>query len=117
MILSLPSWVFIVDSRLRGKDGKFCKGLLDGRGIKGEGEQDNTNTRPVIADLIRNPEGKGHGAYNKTKQPTRPSYWLQGSIHRARHGRARHLGHCGLDPQSRGAGHPSLHAPLTVIPA
>ena len=43
---------FPIDSRLRGNDGRFCKGLLDGRGIKGEGdptlalgsegEQDNT---------------------------------------------------------------------------
>ena len=25
---------FPIDSRLRGNDGRFCKGLLDGRGIK-----------------------------------------------------------------------------------
>ena len=30
---------------------------LDGRGIKGEGENDATH-RHVIADLIRNPEGR-----------------------------------------------------------
>ena len=43
---------FPIDSRLRGNDGRFCKGLLDGRGIKGEGENDAmhrpnpTNLRP-----------------------------------------------------------------------
>ena len=42
MILGLPSWVFIVDSRESGNDSRFCKGLLDGRGIKGEGENDAT---------------------------------------------------------------------------
>ena len=39
-----------------------------------------TQHRHVIADLIRNPEGRGAGANNTT--PSR---------------------HCGLDPQSRGA--------------
>ena len=47
---------------------------LDGRGIKGEGENDAPH-RHVIADLIRNPEVRGGGPG--------PSYWLQGSIHRA----------------------------------
>ena len=49
-----------VDSRLRGKDGRFCKGLLDGRGIKepvpvldtgSEGEKDATH-RHVIAARV-----------------------------------------------------------------
>ena len=34
---------------------------LDGRGIKGEGENDASH-RHVIAGLIRNPEGQCHGA-------------------------------------------------------
>ena len=41
---------------------------LDGRGIKGEGENDAPH-RHVIADLIRNPEVKGR-AHNKPNQPT-----------------------------------------------
>ena len=57
---------FPVDSRLRGNDGKFCKGLLDGRGSK-----------PVpVPDT---------GARVKNDAPASSR-------------------HCGLDPQSRGAG-------------
>ena len=39
---------------------------------------------------------------DKTNQPS-PSYWLQGSIHRAGHdNKTTPSRHCGLDPQSRG---------------
>ena len=31
MILSFPSWVSIVDSRLRGNDGRFYKSLISDR--------------------------------------------------------------------------------------
>lgn len=31
MILSFPSWVSIVDSRLRGSDGRFYKSLISDR--------------------------------------------------------------------------------------
>ena len=67
-----------MDSRLRGNDGRFCKGLIDRRGQKpipapdtgAEGENDAPH-RHVIADLIRNPEVKG-GAYNKTTPTESP---------------------------------------------
>ena len=55
-----------IDSRLHGNDDRFCKGLHDGRGIKGlsqcltRGQRVKTMLmhRHVIADLIRNPEGQ-----------------------------------------------------------
>ena len=54
----------------------------------------------VIADLIRNPEGR-HG---------RPSYWLQGSIHRA----GNLHGWLWIDMDDGGS---VIPASITVIPA
>ena len=34
MILNLSSWILTVDSRLRGNDGRFCKGPLMGEESK-----------------------------------------------------------------------------------
>ena len=43
---------FPIDSRLRGNDGRFCKGLLDGRGIKGEGDNKTTPTAKIPSPLM-----------------------------------------------------------------
>ena len=50
---------FPIDSRLRGNDGGFCKGLLDGRGIKGEGEIRQSHQR-VIPSKARNLKSPTH---------------------------------------------------------
>ena len=46
-----------IDSRLRGNDDRFCKGLLKGEESKARVKTMHQHHH-VIADLIRNPEGQ-----------------------------------------------------------
>ena len=55
---------FPIDSRLRGNDGRFCKGLLDGRGIKGEGENDASHR----------PNSENHHSSNPYPHPKQHPY-------------------------------------------
>ena len=62
---------FAIDSRLRGNDGRFCKGLLDGKGIKGEGENDAPASSRHCG-LDPQSRGEADGLATRQHQPPRP---------------------------------------------
>ena len=66
MILNPSSCILTIDSRVGGNDGRFCKGLLDGRGIKepvpvldtgSEGDSKTKQPLTVILALRQYPQG------------------------------------------------------------
>ena len=72
---------------------------LDGRGIKGEGDNKTVpSLHPVDSRLRGNDGGSGDGAAGSVILASR-QYPLGGETRRMCHTR-----HCGLDPQSRGEG-------------